>query len=424
MFLINEYEAAEVIIDNLSVTGNCNGLTMTSTAYDVFVFTNGKEVKTVCFTDDSAYGNMVKTINPIDFLGRSIHWLSMTVWNGQLVVASEYGVHASHKNDVYVWNDNPQDVADSWYIDFSKKVTAVISFTNGLYIFTQDDLTFLNTTPNDTANSIMKTAAMNGCFSYQSIVKHDTFLFFYDNNQKNIYYMQITDTGQTRPTGPVAKEIQSYFQKIKSFKMFSCIYNNRNEIWCIINDNILIFDYFRQEWVTRQEQEISTLCLVNNTILTGGNTNKVYVENINLDFDGKFFPAVYRTTFINMGSNSNMKKQKTPLLLVLRDDEINDFWVQLICNGKTKNPKRVRVNAKPAGVFAPEDGIDVQPNMRWDSACFVSENPNKKRVVEISTPQTWYTLGIKIYTDTLGQGFFIDSMELKNIKIKTKTRGR
>jgi hypothetical protein len=52
------------------------------------------------------------------------------------------------------------------------------------------------------------------------------------------------------------------------------------------------------------------------------------------------------------------------------------------------------------------------------------ENPYAKKVVEISTPQTWYTLGVKIYTEELGQGFYINSMELKNIKIKTKTRGR
>ena len=186
---------------------------MSSTAYDVFVFTNGVEAKTVCFTDDSAYGDTVKTINAVDYLGRSIHWLSMTEWNGFLVVASEYGVHSSHQNDIYTWNDNPQDVADSWYIEFGKKTTAVVSFTNGLYIFTKDDATFLNTTPNDTTNSYMRNAGMNGCFSYTSVLLHDKYIFFYDDNQKNVYYFEITDTGQTRPAGPVAKEIQSYFSK-------------------------------------------------------------------------------------------------------------------------------------------------------------------------------------------------------------------
>lgn len=415
LFYINPVDAPEILVDDLSLTGNCSGLTMSSTAYDVFVFTNGKEVKTVCFTSDLGYGEAVKTIEAVDYQGRSINWLSMTVWNGFLVVASQYGVHASHQNDIYTWNDNPQDVADSWYIDFTQKVTAVVSFTNGLFIFTENDLSFLNTTPNDTTNSTMKNVAMNGCFSYQSLIVHDTYLYFYDNNQKNIYYIQITDTGQTRPAGPVAKEIQSYFNDIKKFKMFSCIYNNRNEIWCIVNDDVIIFDYFQQEFLTRKEQNIDTVALIDNAIYTGGKLGKIYVENINLDFDGMFYPSVYKTTFINLGSNSNMKKQKTPLLLVLNDDYTNDFWVELTCNGKTKNPKRVKKLKKDASIF----GEAIFGKSKYSVI-----NPYAKTVVEISTPQTWYTLGVKIFTKELGQGFYINSMELKNIKVKTKTRGR
>jgi len=423
LYYINLSNELEIIIDNLTITGECNGLTMTSTAYDVFVFTNGKEAKTVCFTTDSAYGDTVQTINAKDYLGRSIHWLSMTEWNGFLVVASEYGVHSSHQNDIYTWNENPQDIADAWYIDFSKKVTAVVSFTNGLYIFTEDDLTFLNTTPNDTTNSVMQTAAMNGTLSYSSVVKHDTYLFFYDPKQKNMYYIAITDTGQTRPTGPVAKEIQSYFSHIERVKLYSCIYNTRNEIWCLADDNILIYDYAQNEWVTRQEQDLNTVCLSKNVIYTGGNAGKVYVENINLDFDGVFYPSVYQTTDINLGSNSNLKKQKTPLLLVVDNNYTNDFYVQLTCNGKAKNPKHVKVASQAGGKFYSGTG-EATADEKYGTATYVGYDNYSAKVVEISTPQTWYTLGIKIFTTELNQGFCITSMELKNIKIKTKTRGR
>lgn len=425
LFYINLADNLEIIIDDLTKTGQCNAITMSSSAYDVFVFTNGVEAKTVCFTADSAYGDRVQTISAKDYLGRTIKWLSMTEWNGFLVVASDYGVHSSHQNDIYKWDDNPQDIADAWYIDFSKKVTAVFAFTGGLYIFTDDTCTLLNTTPNDTTNSVMTTSAGIGCYSYQSLVKHDLFLFFYDNNQKNVYYLSATDTtGQIRPNGPAAKEIQSYFKKIETFKMYSCIYDNRNEIWCLINDNILIYDYMQQEWLTRQEQNIVTLLLSENNIFTGDELGNIYVENINEDFSGQFFPCVYQTNFINAGSNSNLKKQKTPLLLTLNADYINDFWVQLIVNNKPKNPKRVKLNQNVSGRFAPEDSAEAIAEECYDSARYSEENTYKKTVVEISTPQTWYTIGVKIFTDTLGQGFFINSMEFKNIKVKTKTKGR
>ena len=427
LFYINLLRQPEILIDNLTKTGECNGITMSSTAYDVFVFTNGEEAKTVCFTSDISYGDRVKTISATDYLGRSIKWLSMTEWNGFLVVASQYGVHSSHQNDIYTWNDNPDDVADSWYIDFSKKVTAVFSYTRGLYIFTNEDITFLNTTPNDSSNAKQETTAGVGCFSYSSIVKHDLGLFFYDNKQKNIYYIQNIDNGQTRPAGPVAREIQSHFNDVRKFKMFSCIYENKNEVWCIINDSIYIYNFVLNEWVKRTEQSINAICLIKNDIFSGGDEGIVYAENINTLFNGEFYPAIYQTTFINLGSNSNLKKQKTPLLLVINDSYRNDFWVELTVNSKEKNPKRVRVKGSGGGIYAPSEeneDVIIPDNQKYDSAVYAGYNPYSKKVIEITTPQTWYTLGVKIYTDTPGQGFYISSMELKNIKAKLKTRGR
>lgn len=424
LFYVNPARQVVKLIDSLTVTGECNGITMSSTAYDVFVFTNGEEAKTVCFTSDIAYGDTVKTISATDYDGRSIKWLSMTEWNGFLVVASQYGVHSSHQNDIYTWNDNPQDVADSWHIDFSKKVTAVYSYTGGLYIFTADDVSFLNTTPNNTSSSLQTMAGV-GCFSYTSIVKHDIYLFFYDNIQKNIYYIQNIDSGQLRPAGPVAREIQSKFNNVKTFKMYSCIYENKNEVWCLINDELYIYNYVLQEWIQRVEQKINTICLVNNVVLSGGADGKIYSENVNLLFDGFFFPAEYKTTFINFGSNSNLKKQKTPLLLVLNDNYINDFWVELTVNNKTKNPKRVLVRGSGGGIYGNDTVEELQPdNETYDIATYAADNPYSKKVVEISTPQTWYTMSIRIFTDTEGQGFYINSMELKNVKEKLKTRGR
>lgn len=438
LFYVNLTGQPQVLVDDLSLTGECNGITMSTTAYDVFIFTNGKEVRTVCFTAETGYETVIENHNPVkfsqgyiatidaeDYLGNKLHWLSMTVFNGHLTVASEFGVRGSAQNDIYTWNQNPQNASNSWYINLTKKVTAVHAFTGGLYIFTDDDCSLLTANPNDAANSRLTTSAGVGCYSWSSIVKHDLYLFFYDNNQKNIYYLSATHTtGQVQPLGPVAKEIQSYFKQITSFKMYSCVYNNRNEIWCKINDNILIYDYIQQEWVTRQQQEINDLVLFDNTIYTAGESGVIYVEGGSDDFSGAYFPSLYQTTFINAGSNSNLKKQKTPLLITLNANFINEFYVQLIVNNKPKNPKKVKVAKVQTGIFAAEDGSSTDPRTKYGTAKYSPENTYKKTVVEISTPQTWYTMGIRIYTTELGQGFFITSMELKNMKGKTKTKGR
>lgn len=420
LYYVDITNSLQVIIDNLTVTGNANGLTMTSSAYDVFVFTNGVEAKTVCFTTDAGYGDSVKTITATDELNRNVHWLSMVEWNGFLVVASEYGVHSSHQNNIYKWNDNPDDIADSWHIDFSKKVTAVYAFTGGLYIFTATDTSYLNTTPNDTTNSKLELIAGVGCFSYTSLVKHDTYLYFYDNVQKNVYYIQNIDSGQMRPAGPIAKEIQSRFEDVKRFKMYSCIYSNWNQVWCIINDELYICDYAQGEWLQRDEQKLNSICLIGNSVYTGTDGRNVLLENVGNNFNGDFKAAVYQTTFINLGTDTNIKKQKTPLLLVLKRENNQDFWVELTVNSKAKTPKRINIRVDGARYIKAGDTEGARYN--------ISHYPNKpkgaKTVIEISTPQTWYSIGIKIYTASLGQEFYIQSLELKNIKEKTKTRGR
>lgn len=430
LYYIGVDKTLKILVDNLTKTGNANGLTMYSSAYDVFVFTNGEEIKTIAFTTDSNYYNVVKEHNPVeisdggyiadinakDSLGRTIKGLAIAEWNGFLVIATNYGIASSHQNDVYKWDDIAEDIADSWYIDFSKKITALASFTGGLYIFTKDDCSLLNVTPNDTTNSKLITSSGIGCFSYKSIVKHDTYLFFYDSNQKNIYYLGVTDTtGQTKPTGPVAKEIQSFFSRVERFKMYSCIYDTHNEIWCLVNDKILIFDYAQQEWITRAEQELNSIVLINNSVLSGDVNGNIRVERVGSLYSESYYPSEYKTTYINIGSSTNLKKQKTPLLLVLNANYTQDFYVQLICNGKEKNPKKIKVKQSNAATFG---------GAKFGVSTYAGEGVYNKKVVEISTPQTWYTLGVKIYTKELGQGFYIDSMELKNIKAKTKTRGR
>lgn len=421
-------------LDNLSVTGKANGITMQYGEYDVFVFTNGDVAYSVCF----AQNPITKVINAIDNQSRTIKWLSMAEWNGFLVVASQYGVHASHKNNIYKWNDtvtSENQTVASWYVDFGKKVTAVASFATGLFIFTEDDISHLNASPN-VPTSALSSVAMNGCFSFESLVSHGTYLFFYDNKQKNIYYIKQTDTGLTQPAGPVALEVQSFFNgKIDRFKMYSCIYAGNNEIWLIVNNKVLIFDYVQQEFTERQQTAINDICLFNNFVYSVNAEGEIRREK-DTGYNQTYYPSEFRSSIINLGSNTNLKKEKTPLLLVLNANYVNDFYVQLTANYKDKNPKHILYKVANQGIF-PVDGTpeeELTPNMKFGyvdeqgkehpNAYWADDNPYKKTVVEVSTPQTWYTLSIRIFTETEGQGFSIESIELKRLKEKTKTKGR
>lgn len=429
LFYVDFSNNLNVIKDDLAVTNNANGLSMAYGENDLFIFTNGKEAYSIKIIDTIETKAEVRKIEAIDNKGRDIKWLSMDEWNGFLVVASDYGVHSSAKNDIYTWADTVTDenkLTASWYIDFGKKVTAVKAFSTGLFMFTKTDCSYINTTPNDFENAVFQNVAMNGCFSYESIVAHDTYLFFYDDNQKGVFYIQMTDTGQTRPVGSVTKEIQSFFTgTIDRLKMYSCIYDTYNEIWIAINDKVIIYDYTNQEFIQRDMLPINGLCMYQNNVYVCNDLGEIRIEKISEDFAGTYYPAEYKTTFINMGSNSNMKKQKTPILLVLNANHINNFFVEITANYKAKNPKHIKLKIGGEGEWAPEDeNAEITDRNLWDVAYWCDESDYKKQVVEISTPQTWYTLGVRFYTEEKGQGFSIVSMEMKRLKEKTKTKGR
>lgn len=421
LFYIDLFGNLNTLKDDLSLTGQANGLTMQYGEYDVFIFTNGQEAYSV-----NIITSEVRKIEAVDNKDRTIKWLAMDDWNGQLYVASQYGVHFSHKNDIYTWNDVVNGVEDSGYIEYGRRVTALKSFTNGMLIFTQDDITHLNTTPNDTENALLRNVAMNGCFSYESLVVHDTYLFFYDHKQKNIFYMQITDTGQTRPTGPVAQEIQSFFDgEIQKFSLHSCVYNTFNEIWMLVDDKILIYDYNQQEFTQRDMPEINSICMYRNRVFSCNNLGEIRQEKVTELYDGEFKPSEYKTSFINMGSSSNLKKQKTPILLVLQEDHINSFYVEVTADFKAKNPKKILVKVANTGVWAIEDeSVPVGYESLFDIATWGEEDFYARRVVSISTPNTWYSISIRFFTKEEGDAFSIMSMEFKRMKEKTKTQGR
>jgi len=414
------------VISNLTKTGKCNALTMSSTAYDVFIFTNGYEQKAISYGWENDGQDLVKDIEAVDVLGRSIKWLAMTEWKGFLVVASQYGVHACHQNDIFTWNDNPKTIADSWYIDYTSKVTCVIASQSGLFIFTDKNVDYLNTTPNDTTNSYKANASFNGTLAHNSFCIHDKYLFFYDPIQKNVYYFYINDSNQIQLSDPLAMEVQSYFNDVKTLEMTSAIYGGFNQIWLLINgEKILIFDYLNKEWITRTGQPVNGVTYMDNRVLVACG-NSIMQENFNNTFNGEFYPAEYKTTFINCGSNTNLKKEKTPILLVLNDKTVNNFYVELSVNGKLKSPKHIQIIPKGVGVYGGDDDVGIfTPNeQKYDSATYSADETYSKRVVEISTPQTWYNLGIRLFTKEQNQGFCVDSIEIKNLKAKTKTKGR
>lgn len=410
-------EVFEVIQDELEVTGKANGITMKDTAYDVFIFTNGKDYYSVNF----ATTPIAQVINPV-YDGERVTGLSLAERDGSLVIGQEDGfglVIGSRQGDIYDWDYavTADDTTKPWYQLFGKGVTALIQYIGGLLVFTKDDSTMLSGNPADLSSFSRSDSSLGGCMSFESWCQHDKYIFFYDDEQKNIYYYTQIDTGQKLLGEPIAPEVQKYFEDVKRLQMVSYIGENRSEIWILADKFKLVYDYFVGEWSERVCQDISSYFVYDNAVYSTTPDGKILKEKEGVEsckFDDTFYPAVYTMQIINLGSYSNMKEMEMQPLFTVSDDNDNEFIIDCLIDGKKIKSKKVLVIVNGA-----KWGIS-----KFNQCKFTRGFKNIIHQLKGKFVSNWYYLQFTIRTEQLGQEFNILAMELKGITMETDTIGR
>lgn len=415
----------ETLVDNLRVTGKANGITMKDTAYDVFVFTNGLDYYSVNFAEDE----ITKVIQPV-YDGKPVTGLALAERDGSLVIGQldGYGIAiGSRQGDIYDFNYavTADDKTKPWYQLFGKGVTAIVPYIGGLLVFTKDDSTLLSGNPADIETFVRSDASIGGCMSFESWCYHDKYLFFYDNEQKNIYYYTQNDIGQKVLGQPIAPEVQKYFDDVKKMQIVSFVGNNRSEIWLLSDNFKLIYDYFVGEWSERVCQDISSYFVYDNAIYSTTPDGKILKEKEGLDscnFDGTFYPALYKMQTINLGSYSDMKEMEMQPLFTVSDNFDNVFVIDCIIDGKKTKSKKVTLIVN-GGVWG-DDSEDLASECTFDVATFSSGSDYITHQLKGKFVSNWYYLQFTVRTEELGQDFNILAMELKGITVETDTIGR
>lgn len=417
------------LIDNLTVTGQANGIDMRDAAYDFFVFTNGVEYYQV---------QLFPTLSTVkltpEYDGSAVTGLALAEQDGSLVIGCNEGVVlASRKGDITDFDYTiSSDTNKAWYQLFGKAVTAVVPYIDALLVFTAEDSTMLSGNMSDPTSATRADASLGGCMSFESWCKHDKYLFFYDNRQRNIYYYMQNDYGQKVLGEPIAPEIQSFFKNnIEKMQMVSFVGNNRSEIWLLFEDSQnsnkkLIYDYFVNEWTERDCQNLTSYFVFNNAVYSTG-ASKIFKEKAGnmCVFDNVFYPAQYTMQIINLGSYSNMKEMEFQPLLTVGSDYNNAFYLDCLIDGKKTKSKKVSMyfqGAKwaddtPQTADTPDDEL-------WDLQTFPDENTAVLQQVKGKFISNWYYLQFTIRTQDRGEDFSIACFEIKGITQETDTIGR
>ena len=411
-----------VIKDDLNVTGQANGITMLDNAYNTFVFTNG--VDYIAYCPDGT--TTLQVLNP-EYDSNPVTGLAICEQDGSLVIGTNEGVVlASRKGDItdfdYV---TPTDTNKPWYQIFGKKITAVVPYIDALLVFTEEDSTVLSGNMSDATSATRADASLGGCMSFESWCKHDKYLFFYDNRQKNIYYYMQNNYGQKVLGEPIAPEVQKFFHDITRLQMISFVGDNRSEIWLLSNNFKLIYDYFVNEWSERVCQDLTSYFVYDNAVYSTSQKKvlKEKVGNMGM-FDGVYYPSVYEMQLINLGSFSNMKEMEFQPLLSVTGEYNNTFALDCQINGKKTKTKNLKMYFNGA-VWSDdtEQTDETTDDELWDVQYYPDENEAVIHQLKGKFISNWYFLTFTLRTEKQGDDFSVTCFELKGITEEADTTG-
>lgn len=441
---IYQYDAQsdewKVLKDGLTATETCNGLTMAVGFEDWFIFTNGiDDYLGICMAQEIEE-NRVKFLEAVDDDGKPIRGLCLQTYDGRLVTNSKNRVHWSVQQNIFDWktSKDPDILTGGAYQEFDRDVTAMVYYNNMLIVFTEDYSTYFSGNPGNAASFVRGGATGGGCSGYKAVVKFDNKIFYYDPKAQNVFAYYLTDIGQTRPTNGMADNVIEFFaeqdaQKGEQVEILPFVSGDRSELWFKLpylnGDKVLIFDYLKSEWIERQQQkDIKGLAVIGGNLYSADG-EKILREYMSSLFADKFIGAEYKMNIINVGSDSNLKVPKMPLIMTLDFDYENDFYMEFIYDDRPERSKTKRIVkfSKDYLIWSKEEndengGFWANDEADENGGLWLAEDKNNV-MFNLAGLLNFKQLQIRIYTEQSGQEFGIKRIELKRVKLKTKTIG-
>ena len=225
-----------VLKDDLTITHNANGFDITQGWSDLFFFTNGVEMFTVEM--DAFNEATIVDMELTDADDRPVVGLNAAVFDNRLWIASNNVIWYSVQADIYDFaTHDAQVVTSSGYIELLKNITAIHEYLGALAVFFADSSVLIM--PDSNGVFSVGNDSPGGCAGYNSLVFHDTDLFFYDDTKKSVFSFKQIVTGEKTLGQNIATEVQSVLKRIDSSKLnniqvCSVFIEGRNEIWWIL----------------------------------------------------------------------------------------------------------------------------------------------------------------------------------------------
>ena len=422
-FDINSITLTEQI-SGLEVTGMACGESFTQGWLDMFIFSNGVNVKYLYCSTETHAGLTVESdenIKLIDVDGRPVKGLGLKVFDSRLWIFDGKVLWYSQQADCRVFNFvDPEKVTSAGYIEFVKPITAIYPYLGSLAVFHKDSSVLVQL---DATTMFKKEdESPGGCASYDSLVFHGTDLYFYDDTKKGVFSFKQIINGDKTLGENIALDVQDELMDIQAvdtnkIRALSVVTSDRNEVWFLVPISyeegysyVLIFDYLRGEWIKRKCQTINCLGLVNSRLYSAG--KDIYEEYVSNYFDGEFIDAYYTCSIFNLDADNTLKITKFPPRATCDGSYRNHFWIKYVKNyNPLKSPKIKEIVGKSYGGILTFDTEDC-----WDTDLIYQPN-NYNAILKLPSA-TFKALEITLYTTNASEDFCIKELEYSRIKVK------
>lgn len=402
-----------LIKDGITVTGKCNGFDVQQGYSDLFFFTNGEYMLTYEYeTNTTTLMN-----NLLDRDGNSVKGLIATIFDNRLFIMKNNKIWYSVTSNIYDFSTNDTEWKTSaGYIETLKNITATHEYLGSLAVFFNDSSVLIQVSDGDFS---MTDSSPGGCAGVNSLVFHDTDLYFYDNTKKAVFSFKQVVTGEKTLGENCAVEIQEEFNaiqkdKLDSIQALSVFIENRNEIWFNIPTSdedystILIFDYLKGEWIKRKSQKVNSTAVINNELYSGSNNGELLQEYIGQDFNGEYIQHYYNCSPCTLGAVNTLKVLIFPPRISIDVKDNNQFYVKYVKNLDTSKTPKIRF------IKTKLKKLCYWGQFLWGKGYYA---PKKTGVIYKFPTATFKILQMSFYTSESNQDFSIRNIEMSKIKV-------